>query len=207
MTQRIGILGGTFDPIHYGHLAIAEEARVALDLARILLIPAAHQPLKGGDHAASPRDRLAMVTLACHGNSAFEPCAIEIERAGPSYTVTTLEDLAARGPAEFHFIMGADALVELPRWRNVERVIALTRIVAVARPGYIPDLARVLAALPSLNDRLDLIEGPRVDISSTDLRRRIASGHPIRYLVPDAVIAYIRERQLYHGGASHEPAA
>ncbi len=116
MTTRTGILGGTFDPIHYGHLAIAEEARTALRLDRVLLVPAAHQPLKRGEHLASPEQRFEMVRLACAGNDAFEPSTIELDRPGPSYTVATLEELAGGGWGELFFVMGADALADLPRW-------------------------------------------------------------------------------------------
>jgi nicotinate-nucleotide adenylyltransferase len=197
MTARIGILGGTFDPIHYGHLAIAEEARVALRLDRVLLIPAARQPLKAGVHGAPPPDRLAMARLACASNNAFEVLTIEVERPGLSYTATTLESLHAAGLGELHFILGADALADLPRWRAVEKVIELARIVAVGRPGFAPPLPALERALPQLGERLTLLEGLKLDISSTELRRRVALGQPIRYLTPDAVVDYIAEHGLY----------
>ncbi len=196
-TPRIGILGGTFDPIHIGHLAIAEEARVALRLEQILFIPAGHQPFKGGLHGASPEQRYRMVQLACAGNPAFIPSAIEIKRPGPSYTTTTLEQLAAEQPGLFHFILGIDALAELHRWRSAARIVELARIVGVARPGHTPNLDPVHAALPLLEQQLDLIEGPRLEISSSDLRQRSAARQPIRYLTPDPVVAYIEEQGLY----------
>lgn len=197
MTQRIGILGGTFDPIHFGHLAIAEEARTGLNLDRVLLIPAGHQPFKGGAHAATPRQRLEMARLACQENPAFEVSPIEIERPGPSYTALTLEQLHSTLPAEWYFILGADALADFPRWYSIQRVIELARIVAVTRPGYQVDSTALYAALPQLADRLRFLEGPRLEIASSDLRHRIACGHPIRYQTPDSVIAYIRAQQLY----------
>jgi nicotinate-nucleotide adenylyltransferase len=197
MLQQLGILGGTFDPIHIGHLAIAEDARSALGLGRILFIPAGHQPLKGGNHAATPSQRFEMVALACHDNPAFEPSALEIERTGPSYTVTTLETLAARADATLHFILGADALADLPRWRAAEQIVKLARIAAIARPGYTPDLERLSMALPGIRERLTLIEGPALSISSSDLRQRVAEGRSIRYLTPDRVVAYINEHSLY----------
>jgi nicotinate-nucleotide adenylyltransferase len=197
MTSRIGILGGTFDPIHYGHLAIAEEARVALRLERVLFVPAARQPLKRGTHAATPEQRLEMVQLACAPNDNFEVSPIEIRRPGPSYTLTTLELLRAVEPGELHFILGADALADLPRWYGAERVVELARVVAVGRPGFKPDRAALGAALPRLPERLTVLEGPALDISSTTLRGRIAGGQPIRYQVPDAVAAYIDEQGLY----------
>jgi nicotinate-nucleotide adenylyltransferase len=194
---RIGLLGGTFDPIHIGHLAIAEEARVALQLERVLFIPAGHQPFKGGRHGATPEQRLAMVQLACASNPAFAASPIEIMRPGPSYTATTLEQLAAQHPGLFHFILGIDALAELHRWRSAARIVELARIVGIARPGHTPNLDPVRAALPLLNQRLDLIEGPRLELSSSDLRQRIADGQPIRYLTPDPVVEYIEAQRLY----------
>lgn len=195
MTRRTGILGGTFDPIHYGHLAIAEEARVALRLDRVLFVPAARQPLKVAGHVATAAQRLEMARLACAPNEAFEVLAVEVDRPGPSYTVDTLAELSGAG--ELHFILGADALPDLPRWRAVERIVELARIVAVGRPGFLPDLAALARDLPQLRERLIILEGPRLEISSTELRRRIAEGRPIRYQTPDAVVAYIAANGLY----------
>jgi nicotinate-nucleotide adenylyltransferase len=118
-------------------------------------------------------------------------------RPGPSYTATTLEQLAAQQPGVFHFILGIDALAELHRWRSAARIVELARIVGIARPGHTPNLDLVRAALPLLNQRLDLIEGPRLELSSSDLRQRIADGQPIRYLTPDPVVEYIEAQRLY----------
>lgn len=197
MSSRIGVLGGTFDPIHYGHLAIAEEARAALGLGRVLLVPAGRQPLKHGAHAATPAQRLEMARLACQGNSALAVSPIEVERPGLSYTVTTLEQLSAADLGELHFILGADALGDLHRWREARRIIELARLVAVMRPGHAPDLAALEARLPGIAARITLVEGPRLGISSSELRRRIAEDRPVRYMLPDAVIAYIEEHHLY----------
>ena len=197
MTARIGILGGTFDPIHYGHLAIAEEARLALQLDRVLFVPAAQQPLKRGAHVASPEQRLAMTQLACASNAAFEVSRIELDRPGPSFTLTTLEALQAARIGELHFILGDDALADLTRWYGAARVVELARIIAVGRPGSAPDLTRIIQALPALSERLTVLPGPALDISSTALRRRVAAGQPIRYQTPDAVVAYIDEHGLY----------
>jgi nicotinate-nucleotide adenylyltransferase len=197
MSLRIGVLGGTFDPIHHGHLAIAEEARVALGLEQVLLVPAGQQPLKHGTHVASPQQRLAMARLGCAGNPALLVSALEIERAGPSYTVTTLEELQREGAGELHFILGVDALTDLHRWRQAARLPELARLVAIARPGFSPDLAALEAQLPGAAERVMLLEGPRLDISSSELRQRIATGRPVRYLLPDAVLAYIEEHRLY----------
>jgi nicotinate-nucleotide adenylyltransferase len=197
MTVRIGILGGTFDPIHYGHLAIAEEARLALQLERVLFVPAAQQPLKRGAHIATPEQRFAMVQLACAPNAAFEVSRVEIDRPGPSFTLTTLEALHNAQIGELHFILGADALADLTRWHGVARVVELARIVAVGRPGSAPDTGQIMQALPALRERLTVLPGPALDISSTTLRRRVAAGLPIRYQTPEAVVAYIAEHGLY----------
>ena len=197
MTTRIGILGGTFDPIHNGHLAIAEEARVALGFDRVIFVPAARQPLKRGEHSAEPQQRLEMVRLACLGNSAFEVSPIEIERAGPSYTVDTLEALHANRSSDLHFIVGADAAADLYRWRAAGRIVALARLVVVGRPGFALDRTALGHHLPGLEARLTLLEGPGLDISSSELRRRLAAGRPIRYLTPEPVVEYIARYGLY----------
>jgi nicotinate-nucleotide adenylyltransferase len=197
MTARIGILGGTFDPIHYGHLAIAEEARLALGLAHVLFIPAARQPLKHGAHIGTPEQRFEMARLACVSNAAFDVSRIEIDRPGPSFTLTTLEALLHEQVGELHFILGADALADLPRWHGAARIVELAKIVAVGRPGSAPDLVRLGQALPALREQLTLLTGPALDISSSALRRRVAAGLPIRYQTPDSVATYISEQGLY----------
>ncbi|MBK9711619.1 MAG: nicotinate-nucleotide adenylyltransferase [Kouleothrix sp.] len=197
MNARTGIFGGSFDPIHYGHLAIAEEARVALRLDRVLFVPAAQQPLKRSGHAAAPEQRLAMAELACQSNAAFAVSPIELDRPGPSYTATTLESLWATCGPELFFILGADALADLPRWHAAARIVELAQIVAVGRPGFAPDAARLAGALPGSAGRLTVIEGPKLAISSSTLRRRVAAGLPIRYQTPDAVVEYIAKHGLY----------
>jgi nicotinate-nucleotide adenylyltransferase len=198
MMKRIGIFGGTFDPIHNGHLAIAEEARWAFGFEYILFIPAAQQPLKRATgHQASPEQRLAMVERACAGNPHFRVSDIEVLRQGPSYTVDTLLALKPQIEAEFFFILGADAIVDLYRWYRVEELLQLTQIAAIARPGYQLDRAKVLQSLPALEQRLHVLEGPRLDISSTNIRQRLTQSQPIRYQVPDTVISYIEDQRLY----------
>ncbi len=193
----IGILGGTFDPIHYGHLAVAEEVRVALHLDRVIIIPAGEQPLKIGRCTALPEHRLAMARLACAGNPFFEVSSIEIDRPGPSYTLVTLQLLHDQGLDNLYLILGADALADLPRWRETPRILTLARIVVVSRPGTVIDLPALSQIFPALPERLITIEGPRLDISSTDLRQRVAQGRPIRYQTPDPVVAYIETHGLY----------
>lgn len=196
MNKRVGLFGGSFDPIHYGHLAIAEDAHLALGLERVIFMPAAHQPLKQGQHGAAPEARLAMVRLACAANPAFEVSPLEIERAGPSYTITTLETLVAeRG--ELVLLLGADAAADLPRWRAAERITALAQLAVIERPGQHFDASKLLAALPQLTDRLAVLAGPQIDISSTMLRQRATTGRSLRYLTPDPVAEYIQTHQPY----------
>jgi len=197
--QRIGILGGTFDPIHYGHLVIAEEVRWALGLAQIYVVPAAQQPFKQGQQRANPAQRMEMVQRACAGNSALVPSDVELRRTPPSYTIDTLQEFRNRfgNSATIWFIVGGDALESLPHWHAAAEIISLARLAAVGRPGSTPDLARLDAALPGLADATDMVTGPQLDISSTALRRRVAAGQPIRYQVPETVLAYIIEQRLY----------
>lgn len=201
---RIGVLGGTFDPIHYGHLAIAEEARYILDLARVYLIPAAHQPLKQGQHAAAAAHRLAMVHLACDDNPTLIASSLEMDRPPPSYSVDTIAALRQQLPAdtELFFILGADALALLPRWHRITELIALTRFAAITRPGIALDVAAVEQRLPHLRGRLTVIEGPALEISSDMLRQRMQRGLPVRYQLPDTVLAYIYEHGLYGTAAT-----
>lgn len=195
--MRIGILGGMFDPIHYGHLASAEAARTALGFARVLFVPASRQPYKAGKDHAAPADRLAMARLACAGNDFFDVSMIELERPGRSYSVDTLAELRGAGLGELHFILGADAAIGFPNWRAVERILDLARLVVVERPGTTLDVAAFVQRLPGLCGRLTLLQGPRLSISSSELRRRVGAGQPIRYQTPDAVVAYIAAHGLY----------
>lgn len=197
MTTRIGILGGTFDPIHNGHLASAEAARVALGLARVLFVPAARQPLKANEERAAPVDRLAMVRRACADNEFFDVSTSELERPGRSYSVDTLAELHGAGLGELYFILGADAAMGFPDWRAAERILDLAQLVVVERPGTALDVAALVRRLPGLCGRLMLVQGPRLSISSSELRRRVGAGQPIRYQTPDAVVVYIAAQGLY----------
>lgn len=202
----IGIIGGTFDPIHFGHLAIAEEARVALNLERVLFIPAAQQPLKHGQQSAPAQQRLEMVCLACASNPAFEVSPIEVERAGVSYTVDTLEQLHAEYAAKLCFILGADALADLPRWHRPADIATLAELVAVKRPRTHVDLAPLFREIPTLRDRVQVLEGPQLELSSTALRQRVASGRSLKYLTPDSVVEYIERHSLYRAEHVFNPA-
>jgi nicotinate-nucleotide adenylyltransferase len=197
--RAIGIMGGTFDPIHVGHLAVAEEAREALGLDRVLFVPARQPPHKAPGSVTRVGDRVAMVQLAIADNPAFELSMVEVERTGPSFTVDTVEALARGNPgAALHLILSAETFAELPTWHEPERLFDAARMAVVPREGYpAPDPAWLTGAFPGREDRVDYLEGPRLGLSSTALRARVAAGRSIRYLVPAAVAAYIAEHELY----------
>jgi nicotinate-nucleotide adenylyltransferase len=199
----IGIMGGTFDPIHVGHLAIAEEARDALALERILFVPAGQPPHKPVGTVSAAPDRVAMVALAIADNEAFALSRIEVDRAGPSFTVDTLEAIyaaeveAGRTP-DLTLILSAETLLELPSWHEPERISASARLAVVPREGYAaPEPAWLSGHVSGLEDRVDFLEGPRLGLSSTALRARVGAGRSIRYLVSPDVADYIREHRLY----------
>jgi nicotinate-nucleotide adenylyltransferase len=203
---RVGILGGTFDPVHYGHLVIAEQVREALSLDRILFVPAARPPHKLDEPITPAADRVAMVELAIAGNSSFAVSRIELDRDGPSYTVDTLAELAdeaARGGVarDLYFILSAEALVGLGSWHQPGRLLELARLAVVPRPGVpLPDADWLAANLPggaASSERVACIDTVPLAHSSSDVRARARVGRSIRYLVPPAVAAYIRDHRLY----------
>jgi nicotinate-nucleotide adenylyltransferase len=195
---RWGILGGIFDPIHYGHLAIAEQTRDALDLAGVLFIPAG-QPVHRDAPMATPADRLRMVGLAVADNPTFVVSATEVEAARPSYSVQTLEELTAQQPNDdFILILSAESAHSLPSWRDPVRLIELAEIAIVPRLGY-DELSRdwIDDVFPGRQDRFTFVETTHLGHSASDVRARVAAGKSIRYLVPPAVEAYITEHDLY----------
>ncbi len=195
---KLGIMGGTFDPIHNGHLIIAQEVAYKLSLERVLFVPAADPPHKQQQLVERIEHRLQMVRLAIAGNPTFELSTIEIERAGLSYTVDTLETLHQQQPdSELYFIIGADAAADLLQWHKPERIIELARLAAVGRPGYELPLDKLLAALPQLHTRLERVTAPLVEIAAHEIRERICKGAPVKYLVPPVIEEYIRHEQLY----------
>jgi nicotinate-nucleotide adenylyltransferase len=197
--MRLGVLGGTFDPIHLGHLVAAETAREAERLDRVLFVPAGRPWHRDQAPHARAADRLAMVELAIAGNPSFAVSRVDIDRAGPTYTADTLEWLRREHPeATLVFLLGQDALAQLGSWRNPARVAELAEIVALARPGAPPiDLAALHPTIPDAPLRVRLLDAPLIGISSTMIRARLRAGHSVRYLTPDAVIAYIARRGLY----------
>lgn len=193
--RRVGVMGGTFDPIHHGHLVAASEVRACFDLDEVIFVPTG-KPWQKADREVSPaEDRYLMTVIATAANPHFEVSRVDIDRPGETYTIDTLRDLAAAEPdAELFFITGADALEKILTWRDVEDLFALAHFVGCTRPGH--DLDRsVLEGIPA--DRVTLIEIPALAISSTDCRERVAKGEPVWYLVPDGVVQYIGKHGLY----------
>jgi nicotinate-nucleotide adenylyltransferase len=193
-----GLLGGTFDPVHCGHLAIAEQTREALGLEGVIFMPAARPPHKPHGASAPAEDRAAMVSLAIADNATFTLSRLELERPGPSYAVDTLEMLRADSPREYVFILSSEAFAGLDTWRDPGRLLELCRVAVVPRPGYPTlDVSSVTQRFPGREDRVLFMDGPRLGHSASDIRRRVREGRSIRYLVPAPVAQYIAERGLY----------
>jgi nicotinate-nucleotide adenylyltransferase len=201
--RRVGLLGGTFDPIHYGHLVIAEEVRTVLHLAEMVFVPAGHPPHKPGRIVTEAQHRLAMLELAIASNPHFTISLVDLERPGPSYTVETLQVLRQQWGAQtaIYFVIGGDSLEDLLAWYDPAGIVQqLTALVAVQRPGYEEAAGyrdMLEARLPGIRQRLIMVQAPQLDISATDLRRRVAEGRPIKYQTPEAVERYIIEYGLY----------
>lgn len=198
--MKIGILGGTFDPIHNGHIKIAEETKKQLVLDKVMFVPAG-QPWMKVDRAVSPaRHRVEMLRLAIAGHPDFELSLSEVNRPGSTYTVETISDLRAQfgEKTELFFIVGWDGLLHLPQWKDTSRLVKLCRIVAVPRPGYVlPDFKKLEKQIPGLSDSLILLDKPEIAISATEIRKRVAEGLSIHGLVPAPVADYIKEHNLY----------
>ena len=194
----VGILGGTFDPIHYGHLVIAEEAREALGLERVLLVPSATPPHKPDRVVTAAEHRLVMAQLAAAGNPAFSVSPIEVDRGGFSYTVETLEALLREGVSDPWLIMSAEALAGFPAWRRPDVILDLCRLAVVPRAHHAAlEASWVHEHFPGREGRVRFLSGPLLPISGSVVRRRATAGRSVRYLVPDAVAAYIADHALY----------
>jgi nicotinate-nucleotide adenylyltransferase len=196
-------MGGTFNPPHLGHLVCAQEAYIQLQLDRVMLIPARIPPHKPVDDEPGAEHRLELCRLAVEGDERFSVSALETGRAGPSYTVDTLEELKSSAPEnELFLILGGDVAAGLPSWREPERVLSLATVAVAKRRGTAR--AAVDSALRSVpgGERAQFFRMPRIAVSSTFIRRRVRAGQPIRYLIPDAVAAYIDQHQLYGGPAT-----
>mgnify|MGYP001156490043 FL=1 len=195
MTERIGVMGGTFDPIHHGHLVAASEVADRFALDRVVFVPTG-QPWQKADKKVSPaEDRYLMTVIATASNPRFHVSRVDIDRGGDTYTVDTLTDLRAQYPgAELFFITGADALQYILRWRKWDKMFDVAELEGVPRPGY--DLTEEM--LPEAHqERVHLIDVPAMAISSTDVRQRASEGRPVWYLVPDGVVQYIAKNDLY----------
>jgi len=198
--MNIGVLGGTFDPIHMGHLKVAEEVRDRLNLAQTLFMPAGQPWLKLNNAISPAQHRLEMVRLAIADKPYFKLSTMEIERTGPTYTVDTIAELQAQLGAgdEIFFILGWDNLTQFPQWHQPARLIKMCRLVAVPRVDYpVPDLDSLEVVLAGLSQRVILLDEPRIDISASEIRRRVRDGLSIHQLVPQPVERYIKQHRLY----------
>jgi nicotinate-nucleotide adenylyltransferase len=194
--KRLGVMGGTFDPIHHGHLVAASEVRSWFDLDEVVFVPTG-QPWQKTDREVSPaEDRYLMTVIATASNPRFSVSRVDIDRSGPTYTVDTLRDLRAeRGPDwDLFFITGADALEQILSWRDPDELFDLAHFVGCTRPGH------NLSAEGLPTDKVTLVEVPALTISSSECRMRVAQGEPIWYLVPDGIVQYISKRRLYTTG-------
>jgi nicotinate-nucleotide adenylyltransferase len=201
--KSLGILGGTFDPPHYGHLALAENARAQLRLDRVLFVPAGQQPLKLGQDTTPAHHRAAMVEAAIADNPALALSRVDLDRPGPHYTADTLALLQEAHPeAKLYFLIGSDSLAQLAAWHDPVGIVRRARLAVMQRPGREVDIAELEQTVPGIRDRLDWLDAPRLDIAASDLRRRARQGLPLRYLVPPQVEAYIHEHRLYTGDSA-----
>jgi len=190
--SALACFGGTFDPVHYGHLILAERVVDTLGLDRLAFVPCGVPPHKDAGTVAGGEHRLAMLDLAIAGNARFSVSDVELREPGASYTIRTVRRLKEEGAGSVLLVVGADSLVELDTWMEPEALLRESRLVAVARPGV--DLAGVA---PRYRDRVTLIESPLIDLSSTEIRARVRHRRSIRYLTPPAVVDYIRRHGLY----------
>ncbi|GAB4274989.1 MAG: nicotinate-nucleotide adenylyltransferase [Coriobacteriia bacterium] len=196
-------MGGTFDPVHYGHLVTAEEALVQFNLDKVVFMPTGQPVSKGRDDVSPAEQRYLMTVLATASNPDFEVSRMEIDRQGPTYTVDTLAGYRAMigDEADLFFITGADAVWEILQWKDPERVVEMCRLIAATRPGY--DLGPFMSSKVgrAFADRIDFMEVPALAISSTDIRERVRQSRPIRYLLPESVATFISKAGLYREGA------
>jgi nicotinate-nucleotide adenylyltransferase len=197
MTTRLGVMGGTFDPIHYGHLVTAEEALGQFELDEVVFVPTGQPWMKTHNHVSPAEDRYLMVVVATASNPRFSVSRIEIDREGPTYTVDTLRALKEErlGDPELYFVTGADAMLEIFAWKDADDVLELAHFIAATRPGY--DIASFQQEAPSPHPHVSVMTVPALAISSTDIRLRVREGRPIRYLLPEGVKSYIEKAGLY----------
>jgi nicotinate-nucleotide adenylyltransferase len=203
--RRVGVMGGTFDPIHHGHLVAASEVQAWFELDEVVFVPTGAPWQKSDRQVTAAEDRYLMTVIATASNPRFSVSRVDIDRGGPTYTIDTLRDLSTAYPgAELYFITGADALADIFTWRDAEELFAMAQFVGCTRPGYSMD-ASTLEKIPS--DRVNMVEVPALAISSTDCRRRTMRGEPVWYLVPDGVVQYIAKHHLYPRDSALLPTA
>jgi nicotinate-nucleotide adenylyltransferase len=198
--MKIGVLGGTFDPVHLGHMMMAEEARKSLGLKEVLLVPAGQPMTRSNERITSAEHRLRMLRLAAGRSPHLKVSTVEIERPGPSFTVDTITELRRKygSKDEIFFILGWDSLAQLPIWREPARIVSMCILVAVPRPGWPqPSLKALEKDIPGIAKRVVFLENPRVDISATTIRDKVARGESIDHLVPGPVAEYIKKHGLY----------
>jgi len=196
----IGVLGGTFDPIHIGHLIITEEARLRLGLSQVIFVPAGQPWLKEHRNSTPSEHRMEMLRVAIAPNPYFRLSTVDLERPGPSYTVDTLTDLRRElgQEANLYFILGVDAIAQFPRWRQPQKIVELCRLVVAKRPGVKDlDLQSLERSIAGIASRVIILDNPLIDISSSEIRKRVAEGKSIHGMVPEAVERYIKEKRLY----------
>ncbi|MDR1651683.1 MAG: nicotinate-nucleotide adenylyltransferase [Synergistaceae bacterium] len=194
--EKIGIMGGTFDPVHYGHLFAAEQARVVLSLGMVVFVPSGTPPHKSYPMMASAEDRYAMTELAIRGNDHFAISRAETDRPEASYTADTLEYFRRENPgAELFLITGADAALDIPNWHEPDRILSLCRVAVAARPGYVRD--KITELSEAAGDSLIVLDTGLIDVSATEIRELAAGNGSIRYMTPDSVCRYIAEKKLY----------
>lgn len=199
MKKRVGIFGGTFDPIHIGHLIVAETLMDEFSLDRVVFIPAAVPPHKLGREVSAARHRYMMTMLAICSNARFQASDMEMKRRGPSYSRDTLAELVREHgqDTEFYFIVGADSVASLHTWNRIEELLGMCHFIGASRPGCMPDMTEIHRRFGPLAEKIHCLETPELEISSTDIRERVRQGKTIRYIVPEAVEQYIYKERLY----------
>jgi nicotinate-nucleotide adenylyltransferase len=197
--MKIGVFGGTFDPVHNGHLAIAAKVRTQLALQEVWFVPTGQPWLKAGRTISPWKQRVRMVELAIAGKPYFKVSTLEASRPGPSYTIDTMVELRKQfKTAELYFIMGWDSLRSLPLWKEAPRLITLCRLVAIPRPGITPpDLTVLEKSIPGISENVVMLDKPNLNISATEIRAKVAQGQPIGKMVPGSVAAFIKKNKLY----------
>jgi nicotinate-nucleotide adenylyltransferase len=195
---NIGVLGGTFDPPHIGHLIVAEQARAQLQLDEVWFAPAGQPPHKRNRKVSEAKHRVTMTRLAIADNPCFKLCLTDIERPGPHYSTDLMRLLRQQHPRnQWYFIIGGDSLADLPNWHQPQQFVQLARLAVAHRPGFQPDLAALEQTIPGLRERVAWVNSPLVYVSSSDLRARARQGLPLRYVVPREVEAYVQQNHLY----------